>query len=443
MNSEYRDHQGRRLVAVTGIGHVSCLGLNMADAWAKVAKGESGIEQITKFDVSEANVKIAGEVKGLNVDQFLPAKLVREMDPFSVFGLVAAEEALRQAGLISASQEETSQLAQIQLDGDIDPTRFGVSIGSCMSGVTTIEENVLKLQNSKRVEARTHPKYLGNMPAGQVSIRYNLRGPNWAVSTACATANHNIGMAARAIQWGEADLMLAGGTDEGVTPFSMAGYIAANALSKRNDVPAEASRPWDVDRDGFVLSEGAGVLLLESLEHAVNRGAPILAVIAGFGSGSDAEHVTKPPKNGHGGAAAQRMALKDADITTAKLNYINAHGTSTPLGDFAELQGIASVLEADGTPKSQVPVSSTKSLHGHALGAAGGIEAGICIQAMQESLIPATANLYTADRGCDGFDLVPREAKPAELNYVLSNSYGFGGTTSALIFAHPRMYGIK
>lgn len=444
MTDQFRDDRGRRRVAITGIGHVSCLGLNMDQAWASVQAVRSGIGLIEKFDVTDWAVQIAGEVRGLDFMDFMPAKQVREMDPFSCFALIAAEEALRQAGFIAANVK-TQSLAQVPLrlqGSTLDLTRFGVSIGSCMTGVRTLEENISKMAQGHRIEARTHPKYMHNMPAGQVSIRYGLKGPNWAMSTACATANHNIGMAARAIQWGEADYMLAGGTDEGVTPFSLAGYLAANALSKRNDNPAQASRPWDVDRDGFVLSEGAGVLLLEDLEHAVKRGARVLAVLAGFGSGSDAEHVTKPPKNGHGGAHAQRMALNDASITTAALDYINAHGTSTPLGDYAELQGIASCFEADGVGLDQVPVSSTKSLHGHGLGAAGGIEAGICIRAMQASIIPATANLWTPDRGCLDFDLVPRTTRAATLNYVLSNSYGFGGTTSALVFAHPRLLGV-
>jgi len=432
VNAAYRDHQGRRLVAITGIGHLSCLGLDLEQAWAKAKVGQSGIGQIEKFDTADFAVKIAGEVRGLDIHQFLPAKLAREMDPFSHFALVAAEQALRQAGLLS--QAKTYQQTQLHLDGNIDPYRFGVSLGSCMTGVRTLEDNIAKLHSGARVEARTHPKHMHNIPAGQIAIRYGLRGPNWAMSTACATANHNIGFAARAIQWGEADYMLAGGTDESVTPFSLAGYQAANALSKRNDEPALASRPWDVDRDGFVLSEGAGIVLLESLDLALARHVPILGILAGFGSGSDAEHVTKPPKSGHGGAHAQRMALKDAGITTQDLDYINAHGTSTPLGDYAELQGIASCFAADKTPKDQVPISSTKSLHGHGLGAAGGIEAGLCLAAMADNLIPATANLHTPDRGCDGFDLVPNQARAAQLKYVLSNSYGFGGTTSALIF---------
>lgn len=440
MTAKLCDERGRRLVAVTGVGHLSCLGLSMAAAWNSVRSVQSGIAAIQKFDVNQSNVKIAGEVRGLKFTDYLPAKLVREMDPFSCFALIAAEEALRQGGLLSKPRAETQQMAQLELP--VSATRFGVSLGSCMTGVRTLEENIKKLGAGQRVEARTHPKYMHNIPAGQISIRYGLRGPNWAMSTACATANHNIGFAARAIQWGEADYMLAGGTDEGVTAFSLAGYLAANALSKRNDEPAQASRPWDVDRDGFVLSEGAGVLLLESLEGALQRGAQVLAILTGFGSGSDAEHVTKPPKDGHGGAHAQRMALDDAGISAQSLDYINAHGTSTPLGDYAELQGIAQCFAADGVQNDQVPISSTKSLHGHGLGAAGGIEAGICISAMQDGLLPATANLWTPDRGCDSFDLVPREPRAAELNYVLSNSYGFGGTTSALVFAHPRVFNL-
>ena len=432
--NQAQDHLQRQRVAITGIGHVSCLGLSMEAAWQQVSHGRSGIERIKKFDVTDLPVQIAGEVRGLQGANYFPAKLLRELDPFSLFALVAAEEALRQARLLPASSEASQTALHCELLG-VDPDRCGVSVGSCMTGLNTLETNIARMAHGERIEARTHPKYMHNMPAGQISIRYNLRGPNWAMSTACATANHNIGFAARAIQWGEADVMIAGGTDEGVTPFSLAGYCAANALSKRNDQPALASRPWDVDRDGFVLGEGAGLLVLERLEHALERGAPVLGILSGFGSASDAEHVTKPPKNGHGGARAQLQALRDANLQPGQLSYINAHGTSTPLGDYAELQGIRGYLEQAGLPLDHVPISSTKSLHGHGLGAAGGIEAGICIQAMQANLIPATHNLLKPDRGCSGFDLVPQTPRPAELQHILSNSYGFGGTTSALIFS--------
>lgn len=437
MSAQFKDHRQRPLIAITGIGHVSCLGNSMAKAWQMAVHNHSGIARISKFNTDTLAVQIAGEVKNLAAEQHFPRKLLKDLDGFSVYCLMAAKEALLQAQLIEDGviNTETSPLKT-----EFNPDRIGVSIGSCMSGVSTLEHNFQRIHKGQRLEARVHPKYMGNMPAGQVSIAYNLRGPNWAVSTACATANHNIGLAARAIQWGEADIMIAGGTDEGVTPFSLGGYLAANALSKRNDDPAAASRPWDVGRDGFVLSEGAGLLVLETLEHALNRGVPVLGIVAGFGSAADAEHVTKPPKTGHGGARAQRAALTDAGITTQQLDYINAHGTSTPLGDFAELQGIQACFKQDKTPLHQVPISSTKSIHGHALGAAGGIEAGLCLQAMQENLIPATKNLSQPDRGCLDFDLVPETPRAAELNYLLSNSYGFGGTTSALVLAHPRVF---
>ena len=429
----YVDEKGRERVVITGMGTVNCLGNSVEESWQKAKAGQSGIAEITKFDTTSYPVKIADEVKGLSLSDHFSRKELKEMDPMSLFAIVAGDQAMKQAKLMEGDGAGQMRLALP------DPERAGVSLGTCMTGLRTVEANMASVLNGKvgDVEVRTHPKYLPNMPAGLLSIRYNLQGPNWAMSTACATGNHNTGMAARAIQWGEADIMVAGGTDEGVTPFSLAGFVSINALSKRNEAPELASRPWQVGRDGFVLAEGAAVLVLESQRSAVERGAEVLGVVSGFGSAGDAEHVTKPPKNGHGGARAQINALRDAGLSASDISYINAHGTSTPLGDWAELRGIEGSFAAFNADPTKTPISSTKSMHRHALGAAGAIELVLCVKAMEEGIIPPTINLSEPDRDCGQFDLVPNAARTGKLNHILSNSYGFGGTDSALIITNP------
>ena len=411
-----------RRVVVTGMGIVSPVGTGVEYAWKNILNGVSGIRKIDKFDVSEYASQIAGvPVRGTEAGEFNPDTVVepreqRKMDPAMMYGMVAADEAMKDAGLID-------------YDGDKD--LFGVSIGSGIGGVQTIYDTCLELTNSgpRFVSPFFVPKAIINMTAGQVSIKYGLRGPNISVATACATGSHAIAEAVSFIRNGAADLMLAGGTEAAVTPLAVAGFAAMKALSTRNDDPTHASRPWDSARDGFVLGEGAGVLVLEEYEHAVSRGAKIYAEVAGCGMTADAHHITAPAPHGAGGMRAMQMALRDAGMKPSDVDYVNAHGTSTGLGDVGELEAVRELFGDNGAC-----MSSTKSMTGHLLGAAGAIEAIFSILAIRDNIVPPTINLENPIPEVGSFNLVPNVAQKREVNASLSNSFGFGGTNASVIF---------
>ena len=411
-----------RRVVVTGMGIVSPVGTGVEYAWKNILNGVSGIRKIDKFDVSEYASQIAGvPVRGTEAGEFNPDTVVepreqRKMDPAMMYGMVAADEAMKDAGLID-------------YDGDKD--LFGVSIGSGIGGVQTIYDTCLELTNSgpRFVSPFFVPKAIINMTAGQVSIKYGLRGPNISVATACATGSHAIAEAVSFIRNGTADLMLAGGTEAAVTPLAVAGFAAMKALSTRNDDPIHASRPWDSARDGFVLGEGAGVLVLEEYEHAVSRGAKIYAEVAGYGMTADAHHITAPAPHGAGGMRAMQMALRDAGMKPSDVDYVNAHGTSTGLGDVGELEAVRELFGDNGAC-----MSSTKSMTGHLLGAAGAIEAIFSILAIRDNIVPPTINLENPIPEVGSFNLVPNVAQKREVNASLSNSFGFGGTNASVIF---------
>lgn len=407
----------RRRVVVTGLGMISPLGNTVADTWHGIVNSKSGVATITQFDVSQFTTQFSASVKNLIVDDYFPSKEARKMDPFIQYGMVAGIQALRDSGL-----EIT----------DVNAGRIGVSIGSGIGGIGTIEEGAITLteKGPRRISPFFVPSAITNMISGNLSIMYNLRGPNIAITTACTTGTHSIGFAARMIQYGDADVMVAGGAEMATTPLGLGGFAAARALSTRNDNPTAASRPWDKDRDGFVLGDGAGVLVLEEYEHAKARGARIYAELIGFGMSGDAYHMTSPPENGSGAAASMLNAIKDAQIPASAINYINAHGTSTLAGDKAECQAVKSVL---GSAAEQVAVSSTKSMIGHLLGAAGAVEAIFSVLAIRDQVAPPTINLDNPDEGCD-LNFVPHTAQERKIDAVLSNSFGFGGTNGSLIF---------
>ncbi len=410
-----------RRVVITGMGIVSPVGTGIEYAWKNVVAGNSGIRKIDTFDASDLATQIAGiPVRGTDAGQYNPEAVLepremRKMDKSIMYGVVAADEALRDAGLI---------------DYDGDKERFGVSIGAGIGGLTSIYENCLELFNGgpRRISPFFIPKSIINMTAGHVSIKYGLKGPNLAVVTACATGAHSIGEAARLIQHGDADIMVAGGTEGAIDKIGIAGFNAMKALSTRNDNPTAASRPWDKDRDGFVMSEGAGVLILEEYEHAVARGAKIYAEVAGYGLSGDAYHITAPAPDGEGGFRAMRAALNDAGLTPADVDYVNAHGTSTGLGDVGELAAVKKMF--DGVP---VSMSSTKSVTGHLLGAAGAVEAIFCALAIRDGVVPPTINLENPEESVGDFDLVPNVAKHRKVDVTVSNSFGFGGTNASLV----------
>ena len=408
----------KRRVVVTGLGMVTPVGNTVSTTWEAIVNGQSGVGPIETFDTEAFATRFGGAVKDLVVDDYFPAKEARKMDVFIQYGMVAAIQAIRDAGL-----EE---------QGPRDLDRAGVAIGSGIGGLQTIELNrdIVRDKGPRRISPFFIPAAIINMVSGNVSIRYGYRGPNIAVSTACTTGTHNIGLAARMIQYGDADLMVVGGAEMATTPGGLGGFSAAKALSTRNDAPAAASRPWDRDRDGFVLSDGAGVLVIEALEHAKARGANIYAELTGFGMSADAHHMTSPPETGDGAAAAMRNALRDAQIDPANIQYVNAHGTSTPLGDVAESRAIEAVF---GPAAKQVAVSSTKSMIGHLLGAAGAVEAVFSVLAIRDQVAPPTINLDNPDPAC-GLDYVPHEARSMEIQSALSNSFGFGGTNGSLLF---------
>ena len=408
----------RKRVVVTGLGMVSPLGNTVAETWDGILAGKSGVAPITTFDVSAFTTRFSASVKNFSVEGYFAEKDARKMDPFIQFGMVAGIQAMRDSGL-----EVT----------EANSTRMGVSIGSGIGGIGTIEDGTLVVEHKgpRRMSPFFVPGAIINMIAGNLSIHYGLRGPNIAVTTACTTGTHCIGLAARSIMYGEADVMLAGGAEMATTPVGLGGFAAARALSTRNDNPVAASRPWDKDRDGFVLGDGAGVLVLEEYEHARARGARIYAELIGFGMSGDAYHMTSPPADGAGAALSMQNAIRDAGIATDAIHYINAHGTSTSAGDKAECQAVKTVL---GSAVDQVAVSSTKSMIGHLLGAAGAVEAIFSILAIRDQVAPPTINLDNPDEGCD-INLVPHTAQQRTINAVLSNSFGFGGTNGSLIFS--------
>lgn len=411
----------RRRVVVTGLGMVSSLGNTVEETWNGIVNGKSGVAPITTFDASAFTTQFSASVRNLTVDDYFSAKEARKMDPFIQYGLVAGIQAIKDAGL-----EVT----------EANAARIGVSIGSGIGGIGSIEEGALIVEHKgpRRMSPFFVPSAIINMISGNLSIMYGMRGPNIAITTACTTGTHSIGYAARTIQYGDADVMIAGGAEMATTPVGLGGFAAARALSTRNDNPQAASRPWDKDRDGFVLGDGAGVLVLEEYEHARARGAKIYAELVGFGMSGDAYHMTSPPENGAGAAASMENAIKDAGIAPEAINYINAHGTSTPAGDKAECQAVKSVM---GGAVNQVAVSSTKSMIGHLLGAAGAVEAIFSILAIRDQVAPPTINLDNPEEGCD-INLVPHTAQELKIQTVLSNSFGFGGTNGSLIFSKLR-----
>ncbi|WP_166422935.1 beta-ketoacyl-ACP synthase II [Paraglaciecola sp. 20A4] len=407
----------KRRVVVTGLGVLSPVGNDYASTWQNIVNGKSGIGPITVFDASEYTTHFAGEVKGFNVEDYIAKKETKKMDKFIQFGVAAGMQALADSGL-----EIT----------DKNAARVGVAIGSGIGGLSLIEENHTKLVNSgpKRISPFFVPATITNMISGFLSIMKGLKGPNLNIVTACTTGVHNMGVAARLIAYGDADAMLAGGAEASICPLGLGGFAAARALSTRNDAPEIASRPWDKDRDGFVMGEGAGVVMLEEYESAKARGARIYAELVGFGMSGDAYHMTSPPENGEGAAAAMQNALNDASLNARQVGYINAHGTSTPAGDVAEVAAVKSIFEGYA---NKVLVSSTKSMTGHLLGAAGAVEAIFTILALRDQVAPPTINLDNPGEGCD-LDFVPHETRSVNMEYALCNSFGFGGTNGSLLF---------
>ena len=405
-----------RRIAVTGLGLVTPLGTGVEKTWKALCAGESGIGRITKFDPTGYDAQIAGEVKDFEPAQFIEKKEIKKMDTFIHYAVGAAQLAVDDAGLKVAPGEAT---------------KVGVFIGSGIGGLGSIEHyhNVLKERGPGRVSPFFIPMTVINLASGQVAIRIGAKGPNSSVVTACATGNHCIGDAFRLIQRGDADVMVAGGAEAAITPLGVSGFAAAKALSFRNDEPTRASRPFDKDRDGFVLSEGAGVVVMEELERARRRGARIYGEVIGYGMNSDAYHITAPPDSGEGAVRCMELALKDAGIGNDQIGYINAHGTST-MADAIETRAIKRVF---GEQAFRIPVSSTKSMTGHLLGAAGGIEAVFCILALFHGILPPTINFENPDPACD-LDYIPNKARPAAIKAALSNSFGFGGVNACLIF---------
>jgi 3-oxoacyl-[acyl-carrier-protein] synthase II len=408
----------KRRVVVTGLGIVSPLGSTIDTAWDGIVNGRSGIGPITKLDVSAFPCRIGGEAKGFVAEDYMPAKDVRKFDPFVPFGFASAAQAIRDSGF-----EVTEQNSE----------RIGVAMGAGIGGLSTIEENTakwLEAKSPRKISPFFIPGSIINAAAGQVSIHYKLRGPNIALVTACTTSTHSIGFAGRMIQYGDADIMVAGGAEMAFTPLGLGSFGQARALSLRNDAPERASRPWDKDRDGFVMAEGGGAIVLEEYEHARARGARIYAELAGFGMSGDAHHITAPPEDGEGARLAMSNAIRDAGLNPDQVDYINAHATSTELGDIAETVAIKRAL---GDSARKVAVSSTKSMTGHLLGAAGVVEAIFSILAIRDGVLPPTINLEHPDPQCD-LDYVPLTARRAPVRVALSNSFGFGGTNGSLVF---------
>ncbi len=408
-------------VVITGMGIVSPVGTGIEYAWKNVVAGKSGVRKIDTFDVADLASQIAGvPVRGTEPGQYNPDAVIdareqRKLDKCIMYGMVAADEAIKDAGLENYTG---------------DKTRIGVSVGSGIGGFDTIYDNCIELHTGgpRRVSPFFIPKGIINMTAGNISIKYGFQGPNISVVTACATGAHSIGEAARMIKYGDADIMICGGTEGVVSRIALSGFCAMRALSTRNDEPEHASRPWDKNRDGFIMAEGAGILVLEEYEHAVARGAKIYAEVAGYGMSADAYHITAPASNGEGGMRAMQAALNDAGLQPADVDYVNAHGTSTGLGDMGELAAVQTLFG-----DLPVSMSSTKSVTGHLLGAAGAVEAIFCVLAMRDGIVPPTINLDDPEEAVGNFDLVPNVAKQRKVDVALSNSFGFGGTNASLV----------
>ncbi|OOE91700.1 beta-ketoacyl-[acyl-carrier-protein] synthase II [Salinivibrio sp. MA427] len=407
----------KRRVVVTGMGMLSPVGNSVESSWKALLAGQSGISAIEHFDASAFATQFAGMVKDFNCEDYMSKKDARKMDLFIQYGIAASVQAIQDSGL--------------QVD-DHNAHRIGVAIGSGIGGLGLIEQNhrAFVEKGPRKISPFFVPSTIVNMIAGHVSINYGMRGPNISISTACTTGLHNIGHAARMIAFGDADAMVAGGAEKASTELGIGGFAAAKALSTRNDDPQAASRPWDKDRDGFVLGDGAGVMVLEEYEHAKARGATIYCELVGFGMSGDAYHMTSPSEDGSGAALAMEAAIRDAGITPEQIGYINAHGTSTPAGDVAESKA---VRRAMGAAADSVLVSSTKSMTGHLLGAAGSVESIITAMSLIDQIVPPTINLDNADEGCD-LDYVPHHARDVKMDYALCNSFGFGGTNGSLIF---------
>jgi 3-oxoacyl-[acyl-carrier-protein] synthase II len=402
---------------VTGLGCVSPVGNNVADSWAALIEGKSGIATITKFDATPFSTRFAGEVKGFNIEDYIPGKEARHMDTFIHYGMAAGIQAIADSGLAVT---------------DENADRIGVIVGSGIGGLPMIEETHAELANRgpRRISPFFVPASIINMISGHLSIKYGFKGPNLAIVTACTTGLHCIGAAARMIEYGDADVMIAGGAESTVSPLGVGGFAAARALSARNDDPATASRPWDKDRDGFVLGEGAGVMVLEEYEFAKARGAKIYAEVLGFGMSADAHHMTAPLEDGDGARRCMISAMNNAGINTDQVDYVNAHGTSTPLGDIAETVAIKRAL---GDHAKSVVVNSTKSMTGHLLGGAGGLESVFTVLAIHKQISPPTINIFNQDPACD-LDYCANTAREMQINIAVKNSFGFGGTNGTLVF---------
>jgi len=412
-----RGAMSKRRVVVTATGMLSPCGVTVEESWKAILDGHSGISAITEFDTTDYPTKFAGLVPEFDLDQYMSVKDARKMDLFIQYGMVSAIQAVEQSGLMESS---------------FDPTRIGVSIGSGIGGLTLIEDTTLLLnkRGPRKVSPFFVPGSIINMIAGNLAIKYGFQGPNIAITTACTTSTHCIGFGARMIAYGDADVVIAGGAEKASTQLGIAGFSAARALSTRNENPAAASRPWDKDRDGFVLADGAATMVLEEYKSAKARGADIICELVGFGMSDDAHHMTAPADDGRGARAAMSNALKDAGLSVDEVDYVNAHGTSTPLGDVAESQAIENLM---GAHASKIAVSSTKSMTGHALGAAGALEACFSALAIRDQVLPPTINLDSVADGCR-LDYVPNTARDSKIDVALSNSFGFGGTNGTLIF---------
>ncbi len=408
----------KRRVVVTGLGLVSPVGNDVATAWDAILAGRSGIAPVTRFDTTSFPTHFGGEIRNLELEPYISAKDARRMDAFMQYGVVAGIQAMRDSGLVVTESNSD---------------RIGVLMGSGMGGLESIEEaydRYMETHSPKKVSPFFIPGSIINLVSGHLSMAFNVTGPNLAVATACTTSTHSLGLAMRLIQYGEADALIAGGSEMATCVTGMSGFSQAKALSQRNDDPTAASRPWDKDRDGFVMGDGAGAMLLEEYEQAKARGAKIYAELVGFGMSGDAYHVTSPPEDGEGARKAMAKALTDAALSPDQVQYVNAHATSTPLGDRAETTAIR---RAFGTAADRIAVSSTKSMTGHLLGAAGAVEAIFSALALRDQVAPPTINLHEPGEGCD-LDYVPNEARRMRLEYTLSNSFGFGGTNGSLIF---------
>lgn len=407
-----------RRVVVTGLGCVSPIGNTIAETWEAALAGKSGIGNITKFDASQFSTRFAGEVKNFNVEDFLPAKEARNMDTFIHFGMAAGIQAIEDSGIVVTEE---------------NADRIGVLVGSGIGGLPRIEDTKADYDSRgpRRISPFFVPASIINMVSGDLSIKFGLRGPNLAIVTACTSGLHCIGQAARLIEYGDADVMVAGGAEATISPLGLGGFASARALSSRNDDPATASRPWDRDRDGFVLGEGAGIMVLEEYEHAKARGAKIYAEVVGFGMSADANHITAPLEDGSGASRCMVSAMNYAGINPQQVQYVNAHGTSTPVGDVAEVKGIKRTF---GDHARNIVVNSTKSMTGHLLGGAGGLESVFTVMAIHKQISPPTINIFNQDPECD-LDFCANTARDMKIDYAVKNSFGFGGTNGTLVFA--------